>query len=212
MDHKVFLIHGFNKAASDMYPLEQYLGQMGYNCINLSFQLTFHSFEEAAAILAAQINEKIRNGEKVFLIGHSTGGIVIRKVLSDPLCASKVMRVVLVATPNQESSLAGLAHWIRPFTFVYKTLFSITPTFITQYQFFKSDVEIGATAGDRAGLLLGKMLRQRNDGRVETSSVWIPELKDYLILPYHHKQIHHRPETAKLIHHFLQTGYFLEHT
>ncbi|MBM7580469.1 alpha/beta fold hydrolase [Jeotgalibacillus terrae] len=212
MDNKVFLIHGFNKTASDMYPLERYLGQMGYNCINLSFQLKFHSFEEAAIILSAHLKEKIRNGEKVFLIGHSTGGIVIRKVLTDPACAKKVARVVLIATPNQGSGLAGIAHFIRPFTFVYKTLLSITPAFIGKYQFGRSNVEIGAIAGDRAGLLLGKVLRQRNDGRVETSSVWMPELKDYLILPYHHKQIHHRPEIAKLIHHFLQNGCFIKHT
>ncbi|MDZ5710844.1 esterase/lipase family protein [Jeotgalibacillus haloalkalitolerans] len=208
MGEKVFLIHGFNKGAADMYPLEHFLSQMVYDCITLSFQLRFHHFDEAASVLQSLLKEKIRDGEKVYLIGHSTGGIVIRKVLSDPECAGKVSRAVLIATPNQGSGLAGAAHLIRPFTLIYKTLFSITPAYMKKYTFAVSNVEIGAIAGDHAGLLLGKMLRQRNDGRVETASVWMPEMKDFLILPYHHKQIHHQPETAKLIHRFFQTGSF----
>ncbi|WP_404406109.1 lipase family alpha/beta hydrolase [Jeotgalibacillus malaysiensis] len=208
MGSKVFLIHGFNKGAADMYPLERFLSKMGYNCITLSFQLRFHPFEHAAAVLSDMLRDKVADGEKVFLIGHSTGGIVIRKVLSDPVCAGKVARAVLIASPNQGSGLAGAAHMIRPFTAVYKTLFSITPAFINQYPFAASGVEVGAIAGDHAGLLLGKMLRQRNDGRVETASVWLPDIKDFLILPFHHKQIHHQPETAGLIDHFFRHGSF----
>lgn len=208
MGDKVFLVHGFNKGAADMYPLEHFLSQMGYECVTLSFQLRYHPFEHAAEVLSALLKDKVREGEKIFLVGHSTGGIVIRKVLSDQVCAGKVARAVMIATPNQGSGLAGAAHMIRPFTAVYKTLFSITPDFLHQYSFTASNVEIGAIAGDRAGLLLGKMLRQRNDGRVETASVWLPGMKDFLILPYHHKQIHHQPETAKLIHHFFQCGSF----
>ncbi|TFE01639.1 esterase/lipase family protein [Jeotgalibacillus salarius] len=211
MGDKIFLIHGFNKEASDMYPLERCLSQMGYDCITLSFQLRYHPFDGAAEVLSKLLKDKVMSGEKVYLIGHSTGGIVIRKVLSDLQCAEKVARAVLIATPNQGSGLAGTAHIIRPFTSIYKTLLSITPTFIKQYSFVTSNVEIGAIAGDHAGLLLGKMLRQRNDGRVETSSAWMPGLKDFIILPYHHKRIHHQPETARLIHRFLQTGSFNQH-
>ncbi|MFB1081730.1 lipase family alpha/beta hydrolase [Jeotgalibacillus sp. JSM ZJ347] len=209
MGAKVFLIHGFNKEAVDMYPLERFLSQKGYDCITLSFELRYHPFERAAEVLSGLLKHKIHDDEKVFLVGHSTGGIVIRKVLSDPECASKVKRAVLIAAPNQGSGLAGAAHLIRPFTTVYKTLFSITPAFISGYPFAASNVEVGAIAGDRAGLLLGKMLRQRNDGRVETASVWLPDIKDFLILPYHHKQIHHQPETAGLIDHFFRHGRFL---
>lgn len=208
MGNKVFLIHGFNKGAADMYPLERFLSQRGYDCITLSFELRFQPFEHAAEVLSACLKNKIMDGEKVFLVGHSTGGIVIRKVLSDHVCAGKVARAVLIATPNQGSGLAGAAHMIRPFTAVYKTLISITPDFLHQYPFAPSNVEIGAIAGDRAGLLLGKMLRERNDGRVETASVWLPDIKDFLILPYHHKQIHHQPETAGLIDRFFRHGSF----
>ncbi|WP_166805809.1 alpha/beta fold hydrolase [Jeotgalibacillus sp. R-1-5s-1] len=207
MQNRIFLIHGFNKGASDMYPLERSLASFGYDCLTLNYPLRFHPFENATAYLRQMLN-RLPDGEQVFLVGHSTGGLVIRDVLSSPDCAAKVKRAVLIATPSQGSQLARHAHRVQPFTRLYKTIASITPEFVGDYAFQPSDVEMGAIAGDRSNLFLGKMIREQNDGRVETSSVYDRGLKDFLVLPYGHKDIHHRRETAEFVHRFLQTGMF----
>ncbi|WP_227394851.1 alpha/beta fold hydrolase [Jeotgalibacillus aurantiacus] len=205
--NRIFLIHGFNKGASDMYPLERSLASFGYDCLTLNYPLRFHPFEDAASHLKQMLN-RVPDREQVFLVGHSTGGLVIRDVLSDPGYAAKVMRAVLIATPSQGSQLARHAHRVQPFTRIYKTIASITPEFVGTYAFKPADVEMGSIAGDRSNLFLGKMIRERNDGRVEMSSVYDRGLKDFLILPYGHKDIHHRRETAEFVHRFLQTGMF----
>jgi hypothetical protein len=70
------------------------------------------------------------------------------------------------------------------------------------------DVEIAAIAGNKNNLFLGNLIRDENDGRVELSSVFYPELKDIITLPFGHIEIHHQQETAKWVDTFLRTGKF----
>ena len=63
-------------------------------------------------------------------------------------------------------------------------------------------------AGNKNKLLFGRLIKSENDGRVAVDSVSFEGLKEFIVLPYHHKEIHHRQETAELVHRFLQEGTF----
>nr|WP_269431720.1 alpha/beta fold hydrolase [Bacillus sp. JCM 19034] len=201
-------MHGFNKRSDDMKPLQRYLEEFGYDCILPDLPLTFQDVEDATWLLDELLNEMdISDGQKVHLVGHSTGGLVIRKLITDSEQVHKIGRCVLIATPNQGNRLAMLADKVKLYTNIYKTVRSITKKRIKSYQLKNDDnIEMAAIAGDKSNLLLGRFLRQHNDGRVEVESVYFPELTDFATLPYGHKDIHHQKETAMMVDRFLRLG------
>lgn len=197
-----------------MKPLKQNLELLGYECIVPNLPLTFKEFDQSALILEAILEELIESNlkheEKVNLVGHSTGGLVIRKFVSETKYISRIGRCVLIATPNKGSKLANLAASIKPVGEIYRTLKSLKYNYIEQMDFTSvPDVEIAAIAGNKNNLFLGNLIRDENDGRVELSSVFYPELKDIITLPFGHIEIHHQQETAKWVDTFLRTGKFL---
>lgn len=184
---------------------------LGYECIVPDLPLTYKEFDFAANVLESLLEElTLTKEEKVHLVGHSTGGLVIRKLIAETDYSDKIGRCVLIATPNKGSKLADIAGKIKPVVKIFKTLRSLNYEYIEQIDLTpKSNIEIAAIAGNRNNLFLGNLIGEENDGRVEVHSVYYPELKDYLTLPYGHAEIHHQPETAKMVDTFIRTGKFL---
>ncbi|WP_075981371.1 alpha/beta hydrolase family protein [Bacillus massilinigeriensis] len=210
---KVILVHGFNKSSRDMRHLERYLNSLGYHCFLPDLQLTYKEVEHATYDLAGYLEEvvkfNLKEDERIHLVGHSTGGLVIRKLLSDTKYSHQIGRCVLIATPNKGSKLADIAGNVRFYVEIFKTLKSLTFESVKQLKIANDiDIEMAAIAGNKSNLLLGKLIRDENDGRVEVESVYFPKLKDFMILPYGHKEIHYQEETARLVDAFLMTGKF----
>jgi pimeloyl-ACP methyl ester carboxylesterase len=210
---KAVLIHGFSKSPNDMRPLERNLEMLGYKCIVPNLPLTFKEFDYSALlleeILDEYLNNDLHNGEKIHLVGHSTGGLVIRKFVSETRHTASIGRCVLIATPNKGSQLARIATRLKPVGELYRTLKSLNYEYIEQNKIAPvSDIEIAAIGGNKNNLFLGKLIRDVNDGRVELRSVYYPELKDFITLPFGHNEIHHQQETAFWINSFLKTGKF----
>ncbi len=198
-----------------MKRLHQHLESLGYECFSPNLSLTYKELEFASLTLEGILEEvtasNLRKDEQIHLVGHSTGGLVIRKLLSDTKHANRIGRCVLIATPNQGSKLAEIAGSVTFYVEVYKTLKSLTYHAVRQLKIEnESNIEIAAIAGTKNNLLLGKLIGRENDGRVEVDSVYLPSLNDFMTLPYGHKEIHHQLETAKWVDAFLRTGKFNE--
>lgn len=191
-----------------MKPLQRHLESFGYHCILPELPLTYQDVEDATRLLDELMREiDVSDGEKVHLVGHSTGGLVIRKLITDSEQVKKVGRCVLIATPSKGNKLAMLADKVKLYTSIFKTVKSLTKKRIESYQLKNdSNIEMAAIAGDNSNLILGRFLKQENDGRVEVESVYFPELTDFATLPYGHKEIHHQKETAVMVDRFLRLG------
>ncbi|MCT4607281.1 MAG: alpha/beta hydrolase [Marinisporobacter sp.] len=214
MKQKVVLVHGYNKNSNDMKVLKKNLEKMGYEGILVDLPLTYKEIEYAALVLEEIIHKiikELKNNEKINIVGHSTGGLVIRCLLSTSKHINKINRCVLVATPNKGSELADLAGKMsKTFINIFKTLKSLQCEEVKTLKLENShEIEIGAIAGNRSNLFLGKLLRNENDGRVTVKSVKFSGLKDFVVLPYGHKEIHYKWETARVIDHFIKTGKFI---
>ncbi|WP_017753450.1 lipase family alpha/beta hydrolase [Calidifontibacillus oryziterrae] len=210
---KIVLVHGYYKTSKDMRSLKAHLEEMGYKGVLVDLPLTFKSIDYCSSLFEDKVSKimiDLKSEEKVHLIGHSTGGIVIRHFLSNEKNQQNVHRCVLIATPNQGSQLASIAgKTSRRLVNVFQTLRSLQPEEILAMDLIKhSPIEIGAVAGNNNNLLLGKLLKNDNDGRVTIEEVYYKELHDFTIAPFGHKDIHYQKEVAQLIHHFLQTGKF----
>lgn len=68
--------------------------------------------------------------------------------------------------------------------------------------------ETGVIAGNRNNLILGILLSENSDGRVEVEETKYDGMKDFMVLNYGHKEIHHKKETVTLADNFLQKGTF----
>lgn len=198
-----------------MERLKRNLDSFGYECILPNLPLTFKEFDIASVALDHVLEEMVRfhleKDEKIHLIGHSTGGLVIRKLISETKYTASIGRCVLIATPNKGCKLANIAGKIKPIVRIYKTLKSLDYDYVESVDFnpkSDTDIEVAAIAGNKNNLLLGNLIGLENDGRVELDSVYYPELKDFITLPYGHLEIHHQPETAKWIDTFLRSGKF----
>jgi pimeloyl-ACP methyl ester carboxylesterase len=75
---------------------------------------------EFADALSSEIDSRFRDYDDIVLVGHSMGGLIVRKFLVEQLKAGRIPRVsraMLYACPNLGSSIAGLGkavawrHW-----------------------------------------------------------------------------------------------------
>ncbi|HZK57212.1 MAG TPA: alpha/beta hydrolase, partial [Clostridia bacterium] len=206
-------VHGYYKNKKDMSVLKKNLEELGNEVISVELPLTFEDITYATSVFEETVTEIIcglREGEKINLVGHSTGGIVIRLFLSDTKYIDKIYRCVLIAVPNKGSKLADIASKLFPKSInVFKTLKSLKCENVRKLQLGNIDsVEIGAVAGSKSNLLSNRLLKSENDGRVEVSSAICGELKDFIVLPFNHGKIHHKFETAELVDAFLERGSF----
>lgn len=213
MNKKIILVHGYYKNSKDMLALKKNLEGLGNEITLVDLPLTFEDIVHATSIfqrIIGKIINDLEKGEKISLVGHSTGGLVIRLFLSNTKHIDKINRCVLIATPNKGSQLAEIAWKLAPaFTNKFKTLKSLNRGNIESLKLKHMDnIEIGAIAGNKCNSFLGKLLKNENDGRVQVNSAIYEGVKDSIVLPCGHKEIHHRLETAKLIDSFLKQGRF----
>lgn len=210
---KVILVHGFSKSSKDMRPLQQNLALFGYECFMPDLQLTFKETAVSTFLLEGFLENLIQleliEDECIHLVGHSTGGLIIRQLLSMTKYRDKIGRCVLIATPNNGSYLATMAGNLKPYVEIFKTLKSLHYEEVRKFNMAcQHEVEMAAIAGNKNNLMLGQLIGKENDGRVEVESVYFSQLKDFTVLPYGHKEIHHQMTTAKYVDAFLKNGTF----
>jgi len=213
MKEKVVLVHGYFKSEKDMFALKSELEEATFEVITINLPLTFKKLKSTLPLFkteVAKIISKLNASEKIHFVGHSTGGLLIRRFLAVTKYKDRIGRIVLIAAPNQGSKLAGFARkYFKPLTDIFKTLISIEIENVKHLELAAGiDFEMGAIAGNNSNLFLGRLLTKENDGRIRVESVKFSGLKDFVVLPFGHKDIHYQKETAHLIVSFLNHGSF----
>lgn len=213
MKKKVILVHGYFKTEKDMFALKSELEKTNFEVHTINLPLTFKKLKTVLPLFKLEV-EKIfaesKAGEKINFVAHSSGGLIVRKFLADTKYKNRIGRTVLIAAPNQGSRLAYITKkYFKPFTDIFKTLSSIEIKNVKEMDLASAaDFEMAAIAGNKSNLFLGKLLVKENDGRIRVESVKISDLKDFIVLPYGHKDIHYQKQTALLVANFLNYGSF----
>ncbi|MGO3168964.1 esterase/lipase family protein [Senegalia sp. (in: firmicutes)] len=211
---KVVLVHGYFRTYRDMKILKKYLMELGYKVVRANLPLTFYEIDKGVEEFSDLIKDIIKNlgkDEKISLVGHSTGGLVIRKFILDNRNLIKyIENCVLIATPNKGNEIAEfVVENFKIFPEIFKTIKSLHPEKVKTIKPLDSTpIKIGAIAGNEESIILRPFFDCENDGKVSVDSVKYEDIDDFIILPYNHYEIHKRKETAKYVAKFIETGKF----
>lgn len=101
------LVHGMDSSAEVWSDLQQYLKSLPGGIQVATFRYPDDaSIERTAAELSARL--RTLGGQPLAIVAHSMGGVIARAVVEDPeLDPGNVKQLILIATPNQGSNLAG---------------------------------------------------------------------------------------------------------
>ncbi|MBS4539049.1 alpha/beta hydrolase [Clostridium sp. D2Q-11] len=212
--HKIVLVHGYFRTSRDMKKMKGYLVDLGYDAICVGLPLTFSEIDNGLSkfsLLFEDIVKKLDKKEKISMVGHSTGGLVIRKfLLENSQYINYVDKCILISTPNNGSEIADIVNtYLKVFPRVFRTIKSLVSDKVAEIDSLSDkDIKIGGIAGNKSNLITSRLLSDISDGRVTVASVKHEDLDDFVILPYNHTEIHHRKETAEYIHNFIQNDRF----
>ncbi|ACB84213.1 serine aminopeptidase domain-containing protein [Natranaerobius thermophilus] len=226
MKELIVMVHGFNARASQFNDFKTWFEECGYEARAIELSTACNSLKDCTAELEQKLenlfeDKKIQKESiKVHLIGHSMGGLIIKKYLNHNLIKgflesnqgvkAKLGKVILIATPNQGSKMADIVcQYMKPLTKIYQPLLDLQTTdFQLEHPQMAEEIEIGVIAGNKSNIISGLLLEGENDGRVTVSSARVPSMQDMVVLPLGHKKIHRSPKTFQLVIHFLEKGSF----
>ncbi|MFO0801277.1 MAG: alpha/beta fold hydrolase [Gemmataceae bacterium] len=107
----VLLVHGLGRTPLSMFGLAAALRRAGHRTRFFGYSPTLETVPRIAARLARLLRQ-LRG--PVGLVGHSLGGLLLRRALADGP-APNVRRLVLLGSPNPPARAAVLASRVAPF-------------------------------------------------------------------------------------------------
>lgn len=106
----VLLVHGFGGAKSSWTLVAHALSARGLTVDAMSYAPVGNSVEQLAAQLVAEVEATLsRTGaDKLHLVGHSLGGVIIAQAILDPRLSGRVDTVITLGSPFGGSPWAGV--------------------------------------------------------------------------------------------------------
>jgi triacylglycerol esterase/lipase EstA (alpha/beta hydrolase family) len=184
-DEYLICLHGIMGTKFQMYFMAKNLRKEGFNVINWGYPSRSYSIEKHAVSLIEELKilSKKKPGQPINFVAHSMGGLVLRAAINHPGCPeeAKMGKVVLIATPNQGSSLA---RYLSRFSFVRKVLQNKSGRqlmtkkdfeYLGQFPHAKEDILV--LAGRKN---FNPIMKEKSDGTVTIEET-------YLSTPHNHK-------------------------
>ena len=198
----VVLVHGLAGSRLDMFRVSKRLKKVGFSVENwgywsLNTSIQVHADRLAEKVLALQNSPSV---EKLHLVGHSMGGIIIRTMLAGGSVdqVSKLSRVIQLAPPNCGSHVATkfvpYAGWLTP---SLGELSDRPDSFVNR---------LPNSFKDR-GLEFG-VVEATKDRVIRPDCVPLEGQRDFARVVGHHGILTWYPQTGELIERFLLTGSF----
>ncbi len=208
----VILLHGMARTKHSMSKLEVYLTEHGYTTINKGYPSTSETVEKIAdEYLAPTVEQcKASDADKIHIVTHSLGGIVVRLYLQNH-SLPEGSRIVMISPPNKGSELADSFRNLS----VYKWLNGPAGQVLgTEPESLPNSLklvegEIGVITGDRTlNPFFSWLIPGEDDGKVSVERAKLAEMTDFLVVSSSHSFIMRHPEVLKQVVLFLRNGKF----
>jgi pimeloyl-ACP methyl ester carboxylesterase len=204
----VVLVHGIASVPLSMAYIKGGLEKEGYDVLNLGYQSTRSTVENAASELHARVVSAV-NGGKIHFVAHSMGNIVVRKMLAEPL--SNLGRMVMITPPNQGSELSERFKNLELYKWVFgpagQQLSSDNSAFFNSLPVPPCQFGIiaGGKGNDRG---FNPLLKGDNDGTISVETTRMEGASDFSIIDSLHTMILFSRETLGQVVSFLKSGKF----
>lgn len=207
----VIVLHGLGRTARAMSELSGEIANRGFKVVNLEYPSMAFGIEELSNRYLKKAVDVFCKDRKVNFVTHSLGGIIVRKYLSDNKLEN-MGRVVMIAPPNQGSSLAAYAsefpliNWIAgP---VVKELGRTgKKDFFADLK--KVDYELGIIAGNKSSSYLQSfIIPGEDDDKVSVYETRLEGAKEHIIVPVSHFGIMKNYQVMSQVISFLKKGEF----
>lgn len=202
----VVLVHGLWMSGWVMTALRRWLSRHGFRVVLFSYPAVTADLATNAATLDRFLARV--PGERVHLVGHSLGGLVILTLLQRHPPA-RLGRVVLLGSPVAGCvAAAALAGWSWGRALLGRSLPQWSPGSTSAAL---ANREVGMIAGNLGRGLGGLVTRfpGPHDGAVTVEETRVPGLADHLVLPVGHSGMLVSRAVAAGIAHFLRHGRFV---
>ncbi len=211
----VILLHGLCRSYRAMTPMQKFLEEHGYHVVNTGYPSTKAPIEKLAQdYLPAMLEQCLMHGsQRIHIVTHSLGGILIREYLSQKNIP-QLGKVVMLAPPNYGSPLIDkfgdfkLLKWIQGEAGEQLCTTANGKPHQLNQQPYKFRY-LGIIAGKHSlNPLYSALIPGQDDGKVPVENTKHPSMTDYLVLPTSHSFIMRDKEVKQQCLAFLQTGRF----
>jgi len=110
----VLLVHGLGRTPISLFGLAAALRRAGHRTRFFGYSPTFESLGRIVRRLENRLRTLARLGQPLALVGHSLGGLLLRKALGR-VPEVRVHHLVMMGTPHRASHMARLASLWLPF-------------------------------------------------------------------------------------------------
>ncbi|MBX3706003.1 MAG: alpha/beta fold hydrolase [Pseudomonadales bacterium] len=193
----VVVLHGMGRTARSMRPVEDALRNAGYDVLNIGYSSYCCSIAELGQTVQREVAAKRGpQHDRVHFVGHSLGGIIARWIVTQPDAPRGVVRIVMLAPPNQgaesASRYAGVAGWLLE---PIDELSDDSTSTVRRLPPPHAGIEVGVIAA-------------RDDGKVRVDETRLPGQRAHIVVKANHTFIMREPEVHRLTLEFLRTGTF----
>lgn len=149
-DTPVLLVHGFGHNRSGWYLLEKSLRRAGFSSVHtMNYVAGRKRVPELAARLAGRVEEirALTGAEKVHIVGHSLGGVLLRWYVQEMGGHERVDTAITIASPHEGTfaALGGIgsatARDLRPGSWVVRRLLATARSSDVRWIGFHSNID-----------------------------------------------------------------------
>jgi len=211
-DTTVVLLHGLARTSRSMVKMERALEGEGYRVLNISYPSRKHPVEELAKQVRSSILAQVPEGEPLYFVTHSLGGIIVRYLQqSAPL--PNATRLVMLSPPNHGSEVVDKLRGWRPFHWINGPAGAQLGTepdgLVASLK--PPTLEVGVITGDRSiNWILSCFIPGPDDGKISVESARLEGMQDFLVVHATHPYIMRKREVLGATIRFLESGRFQE--
>jgi pimeloyl-ACP methyl ester carboxylesterase len=202
----VVAVHGVWMRGTAMRVLRRRLEASGFAVHVFSYPSVSADLTANATSLAAFIESV--PGDRVHVVAHSLGGVLVRAMLERTALA-RLGRVVCLGSPFGGSRTAArVARLPGGARLIGRSLNDLLAR--GGFDAWRAPHEVGIIAG-RVPLGFGRLFGrfgEPNDGTVAIAETHLADAHDHIVLPVAHMALLWSPEVARQVLHFLRSGAF----
>lgn len=213
----VILVHGLWRSGRSFRRMARALEAQGWRSRIWDYSSQRYTIQQLARQFSAYLRGLPEHQQgRLYFVGHSLGGLVIRAALANE-APPNLGRVVQIGTPNNGVKLIRRLYRWQWLAYLYGKPVLELPEGAPWLQALPQPTgEWGVIAGEKrmdwvnpnAWLRYAFGETEAADGTVEVRNARLPGMRDFIVLPVGHTWLPQHPEVIRQTLAFLRTGQF----